>query len=83
MTEAVIVALITATATIIANVIMTVANRRKDAVERARSEQKTEDRLANIERKIDIHNGYADKLGEISKSMAVLATEIKNLKEER
>ena len=83
MTEAIIVALITATATIIANVIMTVANRRKDAVERARSEQKTEDRLANIERKIDIHNGYADKLGEISKSMAVLATEIKNLKEER
>ena len=83
MTEAIIVALITATATIIANVIMTVANRRKDAVERARSEQKTEDRLANIERKIDIHNGYADKLGDISKSMAVLATEIKNLKEER
>lgn len=83
MTEAIIVALITATATIIANVIMTVANRRKDAVERARSEQKTEDRLANIERKIDIHNGYADKLGEISKSMAVLATEIKNIKEER
>lgn len=83
MTEAIIVALITATATIIANVIMTVANRRKDAVERARSEQKTEDRLANIERKIDIHNGYADKLGDISKSMAVLATEIKNIKEER
>lgn len=83
MTEAIIVALITATATIIANVIMTVTNRRKDAVERARSEQKTEDRLANIERKIDIHNGYADKLGDISKSMAVLATEIKNIKEER
>ena len=53
MTEAIIVALITATATIIANVIMTVANRRKDAVERARAEQKTEDRLAAIERKID------------------------------
>lgn len=83
MTEAIIVALITATATIIANVIMTVANRRKDAVERARAEQKTEDRLAAIEHKIDIHNGYADKLGEISRSMAVLATEIKNIKEER
>lgn len=60
--------------------------RRQQAVEQALKEEReeqykkdTERRLANIEEKLDIHNGYAEKLGDISRSLAVMQNDIKNL----
>lgn len=60
--------------------------RRKAAVDQALKEEReeqykkdTERRLANIEEKLDIHNGYAEKLGDISQSLAVMQNDIKNL----
>jgi len=56
-------------------------NRSETLVENAKKEQKLNDRLEDIEHKLDVHNGYAEKLGDISKSIAVIETEIKNIKE--
>lgn len=60
--------------------------RRQQAVEQALKEEReeqykkeTDRRLANIEEKLDIHNGYAEKLGDISQSLAVMQNDIKNL----
>lgn len=60
--------------------------RRQAAVAQALKEEReeqykkeTERRLANIEEKLDIHNGYAEKLGDISRSLAVMQNDIKNL----
>lgn len=60
--------------------------KRKAAVDQALKEEReeqykrdTERRLANIEEKLDIHNGYAEKLGDISRSLAVMQNDIKNL----
>lgn len=56
-------------------------------IKNAQREQRQSDRLDNIdekittlERKVDIHNGYAEKLGDISKNMAVMAKDIEYLK---
>lgn len=80
MTEAIIAALIAATASIFGSFLM-YKKSSKDQIEKmARSEQKTQDRLDAIEKKIDIHNGYAEKFGDIQVSIAEIKTEIKNIK---
>ena len=46
-----------------------------DAVRAAR----LEDRLSAIEKKIDIHNGYAERFAEIGTDIAVIKNDIKTL----
>lgn len=91
MSEAVAVAFIAGACSIIGNIIISWSNRKKDdakrAAERAEYEakraaeqQKVNDRLDSMEHKIDIHNGYADKLGSMATSIAVIEAKIENLK---
>lgn len=90
MSDAVLVALITAISTVICQLLINRSNRKKRLVEDAEKEKnqavkaavaqkELETRLSNIEGKLDIHNGYAEKLGAIEKSIAVIETEIKNI----
>ena len=83
MTEAVIIALITGICGVIGNAILNAANRKKDIAERARLDEKTANRLATIEKKIDEHNSYADKISEIKIDVAEIKTELKLIREER
>lgn len=73
MTEAIIVALITAASVIVAQIIIAHQNGKKQDAERARLDQKTDDRLSSIERKLDEHNGYADRISRIE--MAIIRIE--------
>ena len=82
MSDAVLVALITGAAAVISNWLITRSSRVKDSEERARLDQKTADRLSNIEHKLDVHNGYAEKLGDLSADIRVIRTEIEHLKAE-
>ena len=50
------------------------------AVSLALKDQKLEERMARIEEKLDIHNGYAEILSKIGMDIAVIKTELKNLK---
>ena len=52
---------------------------KKRAVEEAIKNERLENRLSSIENKLDIHNGYAEKLGNIEKSIAVIENDIKTL----
>ena len=79
MSDVVLAALIGAIASIIVNVISANSARKKRAVEEAVRETNLENRLSSIERKLDIHNSYADKLGSISTDIAVIRNDIKNL----
>lgn len=80
MTEAIIAALIAAAASIFGSFLM-YRKSSKDQIEKmARSEQRTLDRLEAIEKKLDIHNGYAEKFGDIQISIAEIRTELKNIK---
>lgn len=83
MSEAVMGALITAVASVIVQFLINANNNRRKKVEDAVRDALMEKRLESIEHKLDIHNGYADKLGNIETSIAVISNEIKNLYKER
>ena len=78
MTESVLVAVITALGAVLGQWIISSAAKRKDAIAEAKWEQRLNDRLDAIERKIDEHNGYAKKLAEITTDIAVIKTELKS-----
>ena len=83
MSEAVLGALITAVASVIVQLLINANNNRKKKVDDAVRDALMEQRLTNIENKLDVHNGYAEKLGDIGKDIAVIKNEIKNLEKER
>lgn len=70
--SAIITALLAAIASIAGSYLTNKKRRRDEATEDAVKEQKQNDRLESIERKLDIHNGYAEKLGDMEKSMSGL-----------
>lgn len=90
MSEAIITALIMAVASIVCQVLINRNNRVKrsaeetekrqaQAVADALKEERFENRLQSIEAKLDEHNGYASKLGDIAMSIAVIENDIKTL----
>lgn len=86
MSDVVLAALIGAAASIIVNLISAAQQSKKRAVEEALKDERLEHRLKNIEGKLDVHNGYAEKLGEIQTDLieiqtdiAVIKNDIKNL----
>ena len=81
MTESVLVAVITAVGAVLGQLIISSATKRKQAIEEAKREQRLNDRLEQIERKIDEHNGWGDKFATFSTDIAVIKTEIKGIKE--
>ena len=81
LTEAVIVALIAAIGSVIGQYFLSRKARREDDVKRAVLDERTANRLAAIERKLDEHNHYAEKLGDIQQDIAVIRTEIQQMKE--
>ena len=82
MTEAIIVALITASATVICQLILANKQRKDNETRQAVRDREIEDRLAQIEHKLDVHNGYAEKLGDIQTDIAVIKNDIKTLYKE-
>ncbi|MBQ3387340.1 MAG: hypothetical protein IJG53_08460 [Eggerthellaceae bacterium] len=81
MTEGIIIAIITGVCAVFGQWLITRKGRAEDAAERARLDERTALRLASIERKLDEHNGYAGKIGEMQQDIAVIKTELQVLKE--
>ena len=79
MSDVVIAALIGAVASIIVNLINNLQQSKKRAVAEAVKETNLENRLRSIEHKLDTHNGYAEKLGQIGTDIAVIKNDIKTL----
>lgn len=79
MSDVVLAALIGAAASIVVNLINNFQQSKKRAVEEAVKDERLENRLSNIEHKLDTHNGYAEKLGEIQTDIAVIKNDIKTL----
>lgn len=79
MSDAVLVALITAGAAVLSNWLITRSNREKDTADRATKDQEVKDRLKVIEKKLDEHNGYAQRFEKISIDIAEIRTKIEHL----
>lgn len=80
MSDAVIVAIITAGASVIAQIIIGWSNHNRDELDRAVREQKLDDRLKVIEEKLDEHNGYAVRIGQMEKDLTKIGKDIEYLK---
>lgn len=79
MSDVVLAALIGAIASIVVNVIALASQNKKRAIDDAVKEERLEGRLRTIEHKLDIHNGYGDKLQSIATDIAVIKNDIKTL----
>jgi len=82
MPESIIVAIITAIGAVLGQWIISSASKRKQTIEEAKREQRLDDRLKEMEQKLDSHNSYAEKFTSVTTDIAVIKTEIKGIKEQ-
>lgn len=80
MSEAVIVALITAGTSIVVQLIINSHNNSKNHIEQAKRDQMLDDRLEHIDEKLEEHNGYAKLFSETSMSIVALKKDIEWIK---
>lgn len=64
----------------VANVALTIRKNREQEIKDAQREQWQQDQFNAINHKLDIHNGYAEKFGDISRSMVAMQKDIEYLK---
>lgn len=83
MSESIWSAIIVAVGSVLCQLLINRKGKKEREIADAVKSERLENRLSNIEHKIDIHNGYAEKLGGIQMSIAVIENNIKNLKEEK
>lgn len=81
ITEGIIIALITGLCAVFGQYLIARKNRLNDAAERAKLDERTDRRLQILEKKLDEHNSYADKINEIKIDIAEIKIDMKNLKE--
>lgn len=80
MSEAVLCAIIAAIASMFGSWLASRKQAKDREVADADREARLDERLKGVEKRLDTHNNYAEKIGDIQRDISVLATEIKNLK---
>lgn len=90
MNTEIVIALITGLCAVAGNYIISRKTSREDAIRDAQREQKQMDRLdaidarfKTIDKKLDEHNGYAEKFGQFSTAVAEIKKDIEYLKKGR
>lgn len=81
VSEAVLVAIIAALGSVFGQWLISRKQDQDRAVKEAERDARFEERLKGVEKRLDTHNNYAEKLGQMQVDLASLTTEIKNLKE--
>lgn len=79
MSDTVLVAIITGGVTLSVNLLANWSARKKEAVERAMRDQKLDDQIATMNRKLDEHNRYSDKIGNIEKAIVRIDTKLEGI----
>lgn len=76
MDNSIIVAMITGGVTLTVNLIANWTARKKDAVANAVRDQKIEDSINELTKRVDEHNGVMDKVTNIEKSIVRIETKM-------
>lgn len=79
LSEGVLIALITGLCAVVGQWLISRNQNEKRKTEEAVRDARLEDRLRSVEKKLDVHNGYAEKFTEISTDIAVIKNDIKTL----
>lgn len=82
MSEALLSSIVVAAGSIICQLLINNRSRKEKQTEDAVKDAKLDARLSSIEEKLDTHNGYAEKIGSLVTDVAIIKTEIKNMKED-
>lgn len=80
MSDTLIGVIITATVTLTVNLFSNWTAHKKDAIERATRDQKLDDQISTMNRKLDEHNRYSDKIGNIEKAIVRIDTKLETIK---
>lgn len=81
MSEAIIVAIIAALGSVFGQWLISRKQDQERATAEAERDARFDERLKGVEKRLDTHNHYAEKITDIQRDIGILATEIKNLKE--
>lgn len=81
MSDIVVVAIITGICSVVGQWLISRKQNLDRAVAEAKRDERLEMRLQAVERKLDTHNGYAERFSEIGKDIAVIKTKLEALKE--
>ena len=79
MSDAVITALITGSVTLIGTILANYSMRKKDAISNAVRDQKIEDSLNELSKRVDAHNQLGDRIANIEKAIVKIETTMSNL----
>lgn len=79
MSDAVITALITGSVTLIGTILANYSMRKKDAISNAVRDQKIEDSLNELSKRVDAHNQLGDRIANIEKSIVKIETTMSNI----
>ena len=81
MTEAIIIALIAAAGSVIGQAFISAAARKRDAIERARLDERTDQRLQSIEHQLEALERQVREHNNLKQDIAAMRADIANLKE--
>lgn len=76
ITDTIIVAIITSAFTFAGVLVANKTNRRKSDVEQAKRDQRLEDRIIELSKKVDEHNGMMDRVANIEKTIVKIETKL-------
>ena len=79
--EAIASAIIVAISSIIVQLLINHSNRQKEHEEQSVYRAHLEENMKSIEKKLDEHNQYAEKLGALRDSMLLIQQDVKYIKE--
>ena len=83
MHDAIIVALISACASIVAQLLINAQNRKEMSIAQAVRDKGFEDRLQVIEEKLESHNSYAEKFASLTNTIVAMQKDIEYLRKEK
>lgn len=81
MNDAIIVALISACATILTQLFINASNKKEMSIAQAVRDKDIDDRLKVIEEKLESHNSYAEKFTSMTTTIVAIQKDIEYLKE--
>lgn len=80
MSDSIIIAIITGGITLAGNLLANHSATKKAAVEQAKRDQKIDDSIHELDRKVASHNAYAEKMANILETISTIQKDIEWLK---
>lgn len=79
MDDSIVVALIAGGVTLSGNLLANWTARKRDAMENAVRDQKIEDSINELSKRVDAHNGMSDRIANIEKAIVRIDTKMEGL----